>query len=163
MAVNGIQYLALRLLILMSLYVAAYDSVNATVRCQFGRPMRKQVPAEPLNGMCLRDVAAHVSKTLRSIVDEELDVSSFQKTIDKMEFTQISGSLNTKLNSLVDKLNNKLRIYIDVLKQSYNAIHSILCETENHSIYSSQVVDLNIMQDRVSDICTRVITGISYC
>lgn len=159
MAVNRIQRLALSLLILTSLCVVAYDSVNTTVRCQFGRSMRKQVPAEPLNGMYLRDVAAHVSKTLRSIVDEELGVFSFQETIDKMEFTQISGSLSMKLNSLVDKFNNKLRIYIDVLKQSYNAIHPVLCETENHSVYSSQVVGLNIMQNRVSDICTRVVTG----
>ncbi|EFN86965.1 VWFA and cache domain-containing protein 1 [Harpegnathos saltator] len=158
MAVNKIPRLILRLLILMSLYVAAHDSVNATVKCQFERPMRKQVPAEPLNGMCLRDIAVHVSKMLRSvIVAEELGVHSFQEMIDKMEFTQISGNLIVKLNSLVDKFNNKLRAYIDVLKQSYNTIHPVLCKTQDYSVYSSQMVGLNIMQDKVSDVCTRIV------
>ncbi|XP_014480142.1 PREDICTED: VWFA and cache domain-containing protein 1 [Dinoponera quadriceps] len=158
MAVNGIPYLALRLLILMGLYVAAHDTANGTVRCQFGKPMRKQVPAEPLNGVCLRDVAAQVSEKLRSIVDEELGVSSFQETIDKMEFTQISG---TKLSLLVDKLNNKLRMYSDFLVQSYDVIQSVLSETQDHSIFSSQIASLNIMQDRVSDMCTRLITALA--
>lgn len=163
MAVNRIAYLALMLLILTSVYVAAYDSDNTTVRCQFGRPMRKQVPAEPLHGLCLQDIAVHVSTTLRSFGEEELGVPFLQDMINKMEFTQISGSLSAKLNSLVDKFNNKLKMYIDVLNQSYNAIYSVLSKTQDHSVYSSQMVDLNIIQDRVSDVCTRIITGTSYC
>lgn len=163
MAVNKILYLTL-LIILINLYAAANNDTvtNATVKCQSGKPLRKQVSAEPLNGMCLRDVVRYLSKRLRSIVDEELGVSSFQDTINKMEFTNISSNLDARLNALVDKFNNKLRTHIDVLKQGYNAIYSILSKGI-HTVYSSQTVDLDIMQmNRVSDICSQIITGISY-
>lgn len=162
MAVNKITYLTVRLLILTNLYVIAYDSVNDTIRCQFGRSVRKQVPAEPLNGMCLQDVAGHVSQTLRCISNEELGVSSFQRIIDNVEFARMSSSLAAKLSLLVNKYSNKLMMYIDILNQSYNAIHPVLSKTQDHSVYSSQTIDLNIIQDRVPDMCTRVITGI-YC
>ncbi|XP_070171282.1 VWFA and cache domain-containing protein 1 isoform X1 [Polyergus mexicanus] len=159
MAVNKILYLIL-LIILINLYTAASDDTvtNATVKCQTGKPLRKQVSAEPLNGMCLRDVVRYMSKRLRSIVDEELGVSSFQDTVNKMEFTNISSNLDARLNALVDKFNNKLRTHIDVLKQGYNAIYSILSKGI-HTVYSSQTVDLDIMQmNKVSDICSQIIT-----
>lgn len=163
MAVNKILYLTL-LIVLINLYAAANDDAvtNVTVKCQSGKPLRKQVSAEPLNGMCLRDIIGHLSKRLRSIMDEELGVSSFQDTINKLEFANISINLDARLNALVDKFNNKLRTHIDILKQGYNAIYSILSKGI-HTIYSSQTVDLDIMQmNRVSDICTQIITGISY-
>ncbi|XP_072753876.1 VWFA and cache domain-containing protein 1 [Anoplolepis gracilipes] len=156
MAVNKILYLALPI-ILTYFYVAANEVINATVKCQSGRSLRKQVSVEPLNGMCLRDVVVYLSKKLQSIVDEELGVSSFQDKIDKMEYANISSNLDARLNALVDKFNNKLRTHIDVLKQGYNAIYSILSK-EIRTIYSSQTVDLDMMQNRVSDICSEIIT-----
>lgn len=163
MVVNKLLYLALPI-ILTNLYVAANDDgvVNATVKCQSSKSLRKQVSVEPLNGMCLRDVVVYLSKRLRSIIDEELGASSFQDTIDKMGFANISSNLDARLNALVDKFNNKLRTHIDVLKQSYNAIYSILSKGIR-TVYSSQMVDLDMIQmNRVSDICTQIITGISY-
>jgi len=163
MAVNKILYLLLPI-ILTNTYVVANDDgvTNVTVKCQTGKSLRKQVSAEPLNGMCLRDVVGYLSKRLRSIVDEELGASSFQDTISKMEFANISSNLDARLNALVDKFNNKLRTHMDVLKQGYNAIYSILSK-EVRAVYSSQTVDLDVMQmNRVSDICTQIITGILY-
>ncbi|CAL1673299.1 unnamed protein product [Lasius platythorax] len=159
MVVNKLLYLALPI-ILTNLYVAANDDgvVNATVKCQSSKSLRKQVSVEPLNGMCLRDVVVYLSKRLRSVVDEELGASSFQDTIDRMGFANISSNLDARLNALVDKFNNKLRTHIDVLKQSYNAIYSILSKGIR-TVYSSQMVDLDMIQmNRVSDICTQIIT-----
>lgn len=144
----------------MNFYVIANDDVNATVKCQFNKPMRKQVPAEPLNGTCLRDAVVHLSKTLRSVVDEELGVSVFQKM--NTDFTHAISDLNMRLNSLVDIFNNKLRSYDDILKQSYNAIHPILSKKQDYSAYSSQMVNLDITQNRVTDVCTEIITGIFF-
>ncbi|GAB1860644.1 VWFA and cache domain-containing protein 1 [Camponotus japonicus] len=162
MAVNKILYLLLPI-ILTNTYVVANDDgvTNVTVKCQTGKSLRKQVSAEPLNGMCLRDVVGYLSKRLRSIVDEELGASSFQDTISKMEFANISSNLDARLNALVDKFNNKLRTHMDVLKQGYNAIYSILSK-EVRAVYSSQTVDLDVMQmNRVSDICTQIITELA--
>lgn len=164
MPVNKILCLALPI-ILTNLYVAANDGgsvINATVKCQSGKSLRKQVSVEPLNGMCLRDVVVYLSKRLRSVVDEELGVSSFQDTIGKIEFANISSNLDARLNALVDKFNNKLRTHNDVLKQGYNAIYSILSKGIR-TVYSSQMVDLNMIQmNRASDICTQIVTGIIY-
>ncbi|XP_012215377.1 VWFA and cache domain-containing protein 1 isoform X2 [Linepithema humile] len=161
MAVNMILYLSLALSILTNFYVIANDDVNATIKCQFSKPMRKQVPAEPLNGMCLRDAVVHLSKTLQSIVDKELGVSVFQKMINKMEFIHTLSDMDMRLNSLVDKFNNKLRSYDDILKQSYNAIYPILSKKQDYSAYSSQMVNLDITQNRVTDICTEIMTALT--
>jgi len=160
MVINRILYFSLTLLILTNFYVAANDDINVTsIKYQSGKPLRKQVPAEPLNGMYLRDAVVHLSQALQSIVDEELGVSSFQKIIDKMEFTNISNSIDTRLNLLVDKFNNKLKSYTDILEQGYNAVHLIL--SKNQSVSSSQMASLNIAQNIVSDTCTQIATGIS--
>jgi hypothetical protein len=159
MVINRILYLSLTLSILTNFYVAANDDVNVTsIKYQSGK-VRKQVPAEPLNGMYLRDAVVHLSQALQSIVDEELGISSFQRIINKMEFTNVSNNMDTRLNLLVDKFNNKLKSYTDVLEQSYNAVHLIL--SKNQSISSSQMASLNIAQNIVSDICTQIATGIS--
>ncbi|XP_011875650.1 PREDICTED: VWFA and cache domain-containing protein 1 [Vollenhovia emeryi] len=155
MAVNKILYFGLAL-VLTNLYVAANNGVTS-VKCQFGKPMRKQVSAEPLNGMCLRDIASHLSKTLQSIVDEELGASSFQKMIDKMEFVNASGNLDAKISALVDKFDNKLMSYINIFKQVYKVIYNILTRNPLPAIYSSQIVDYDMMEmNRVSDICTDI-------
>lgn len=162
MAVNKILYFILPIILLNIYIVANNDSVtNVTVKCQTGKSLRKQVSAEPLNGMCLRDVVVFLSKRLRFIVDEELGVSSFQDTINKMEFANISSNLDARLNALVDKFNNKLRTHIDVLKQGYNIVYSMLKGIP--VAYSSQTADLHLMQmNRLLHICPEIITGVSY-
>ncbi|KAG5317114.1 CAHD1 protein, partial [Acromyrmex heyeri] len=154
MALNKILYLGL-VLILINLCVASNDDI---ARCQFGKSMRKQVPAESLNGTCLRDVVMRLSKMLRSVVDEELGASSFQEMINKIEFTNVSSNLDTKLSALVDKFNNKLAAHIDVFNQVYEVIHRVLAHGPLPNIYSSQLVDYDIMEmNRVSNICTDII------
>lgn len=162
MAVNKILYLG-SALILTNLCVAANDDIIDTVKCQFGKPMHRQVSAEPLNGMCLRDIVSHLSKTLRSIVDEELGTSSFQEMINKMEFVNVSSNLDAKISALVDKFDNKLMSYIDIFKQVYKVIHRILTRNPLPAIYSSQIVDYDMMEmNRVSDICTDIMKGIYH-
>ncbi|EZA55990.1 VWFA and cache domain-containing protein [Ooceraea biroi] len=152
------------MLVSTNFYVAANDGVTSnitSIKCQSGKPLRKQVPAEPLNGLCLRDAAVHLSRALRSIVDEELGVSSFQETIDKMEFANISSSVDTRLNLLVDKFNKKLKSYVDVLEHGYNAVHLILSKTQDKPMCSSQVASLDIEQNSVSDMCTQIVTALA--
>ncbi|XP_011704249.1 PREDICTED: VWFA and cache domain-containing protein 1 [Wasmannia auropunctata] len=136
---------------------AADDGGGVAARCQFGKPMRKQVPAEPLNGMCLRDVATHLSRTLRSVADEELGASSFQAMINEMEFTNVSGNLDAKLSALVEKLDGKLTSHVDVFKQVHEVIRHTLARNSLPTIYSSQLADYDMMEmNRASDICTDV-------
>lgn len=156
MAVNKILYLS-SVLILINLCVASNDDAT-----RFGKSMRKQVPAEPLNGMYLRDVVMHLSKMLRSVVDEELGASSFQEMINKIEFTNVSNNLDLKLSALVDKFNNKLAAHINVFNQVYEIVHRILAHNPLSNIYSSQLVDYDMEMNRVSNICTDVIKGSFY-
>lgn len=159
MAVNKILYLDLVISIVTSLYVAADSGVNNTMKCPVNKFMRKQVPAEPLNGMCMGDVVMYLSKALHSIVDKELSISSFQEMINDMEFTNIADNLNIQLNLLVDKFNNKLRLFLDILKQSYNIIYPILSKTQDQSVYFNQMIELDIIPKRIPNICSQVITG----
>ncbi|XP_011631150.1 VWFA and cache domain-containing protein 1 isoform X1 [Pogonomyrmex barbatus] len=154
---NAVMTAILYVLILTNFCVAANDGAANAAKCQFGKPMRKQVPAEPLNGECLRDLVVHLSKVLRVIVDDELGASSFQEMIDKMEFVNVSNSLDAKLTVLVDKFNNKLRLHVDVFKQVYEVIHHILIQDPRPAIYSSQMVDYDMMElNKISDICTDI-------
>ncbi|XP_024880040.1 VWFA and cache domain-containing protein 1 [Temnothorax curvispinosus] len=154
--VNTILYLSSALL-LTNLCVAVNDGVADAVKCQFGKPTRKQVLAEPLNGMCLRDVVSHLSKTLRSVVDEELGAFSFQELIDKMEFVDVSSNLDAKLSALVDKFNNKLMSHIDVFEQVHEIVYRLLTHKPFPVIYSSRIVEYDMMEmNRVSDICTDI-------
>lgn len=149
-------------LILTNLCVATNDSITDS-KCQFGKPMRKQMSVESLNGMCLRDIVSHLSKTLQSVVDEELGASSFQKMIDKMEFVNVSSNLDAKISALVDKFDNKLMSHIDIFKQVYKIIYRILTRNLLPAIYSSQIIDYDMMEiNRVSDICTDIMKGIYY-
>lgn len=159
-AINKILYLSLMSSVLIKFHIIADDEINITsVNCQSSKSLRKQLPAEPLNGVCLRDAVVHLSQTLRSTVDEELGVSSFQRIINKMEFANISSSAETKLNALVDKFNNKLRSYKEVLEYGYNAVRLILSKAENQSLCSSQMASLNVPQNVIPDTCTQIVTG----
>lgn len=159
--VNKILYLSLAL-ILINLCIATNDSI-ADSKCQFSKPMRKQMSVESLNGMCLRDIVLHLSKTLQSVVDEELGTSSFQEMINKMEFINVSSNLDAKMSALVDKFDNKLMSHIDVFKQVYKIIYHILTRNPLPAIYSSQIIDYDIMEiNKVSDICTDIMKGIYY-
>ncbi|XP_012277119.1 VWFA and cache domain-containing protein 1 [Orussus abietinus] len=134
------------------------DDVRATnIKCQFGKPMRKQIDAEPLAGTCLRDIVLQLSKTLRSIGNEELGVTAFQEIIDKLEFVNFSEGLDVRLMTLVDKLNAKLSYYVDLLRQSNDVIQPILLKTRNHPSYSNQNIRMDLMQGRVSDICVQIL------
>lgn len=160
--VNKILYLGTALM-LMNLCVSANSNVADAVKCQLGKSMRKQVSAEPLNGMCLQDIVSHLSKMLRSVLDEELDASSFQEMINKLEFVNASSNLDAKLSALVDKFDNKLMSHVDILKQVYKVTYGILARNPLPAIYSSQIVDYDMMEmNRVSDICTDIMKGI-YC
>lgn len=162
-AVNKILYLGTLMLMSLCISVNANSSVADAVKCQFGKSIRKQVSAEPLNGMCLQDVVSHLSKTLRSTIDEELCASSFQETLNKMEFVNVSSSLDAKLSALVDKFDNKLMSHIDTFKQVYKVIYRILARNPIPAIYSSQIVDYDIMEmNRVSDMCSDIMKGIYY-
>ncbi|XP_076223132.1 VWFA and cache domain-containing protein 1 isoform X2 [Nomia melanderi] len=155
MIVGRIVYLGLIVTVLANLPSSAENNLPGDVNCQFGKSSRKQVNAEPLNGTCLRDIVIRLSNEFRSITDAELGLTSFQQILDAMEFTNITGSLNTRLILLVDKLNNKLLSYVELLRQSYNVVKSILAKNEAQFAYSG-IGGLDTMSGKLSDFCSQI-------
>ncbi|OAD54774.1 VWFA and cache domain-containing protein 1 [Eufriesea mexicana] len=143
--------------VLVNVHSSVDESSSANVKCQFGKTLRKQVNAEPLNGTCLRDIIIRLSNEFRSITDAELGLKPFQKMLNEMEFMNVSSSLNTRLNLLVDKLNNKLLSYAELLKQSYNIIQPILAKNENQFDYSESTNGLDIVSNGLADFCSQIV------
>lgn len=148
----------LLILFLTLLAVVAEDNLEAP-KCQLSRPLKKQVAVRPLAGMCLQDAVVILSKTLRTIGNEELGVTSFQEKLDKLDFVNISSSLDTRLKNLADRLDAKLTSYSDLLKLSSNVIHQILVE-RSYSVYNDGRNKLDLLGDKSSDICTEIANGL---
>nr|XP_033342707.1 VWFA and cache domain-containing protein 1 [Megalopta genalis] len=142
-------------IVLAILPASVENNSTSDVNCQFGKSSRKQVNAEPLNGTCLRDIVIRLSNEFRSITDAELGLTSFQQILDAMEFTNATGSLNTRLSFLVDKLNNKLLSYVEILKQSYDVVQSILAKNKDQFTYSA-IGGLDTVSNKLSDFCSQI-------
>ncbi|XP_012148021.2 VWFA and cache domain-containing protein 1 isoform X1 [Megachile rotundata] len=160
MIVKKILHLGLIVTVFLNLYGVAEEESTTDAKCQFGKTLRKQVNAEPLNGTCLRDIVIRLSNEFRSITDSELGFKSFEKILDEMEFVNISNSLNVKLNVLVDKLNNKLSSYAELLKQSYHIVQPILAKNEEQFIHSGSINGLDISSG-LSDFCSQIVQALA--
>lgn len=159
MFVKRILQLGFTVAVLVNVHSSIDESSSANVKCQFGKTLRKQVNAEPLNGTCLRDIIVRLSNEFRSITDTELGLKPFQKMLNEMEFMNVTSNLNTRLNLLVDKLNNKLLSYSELLKQSYNIIQPILAKNENQFDYSESTNGLDIVSNGLADFCSQITQG----
>ncbi|XP_015599863.1 VWFA and cache domain-containing protein 1 [Cephus cinctus] len=159
MAVNGILYFILAYSMLI--YVEANDEQDSTIKCQFGKPLRNQIEAEPLDGTCLREIVVEFSRALSSISDEELGVTAFQGMLDKLQYVNVSTGLEEKLGILVDKLNAKLKSYVDLIRRSNDVIQPILLRKQNDIIYPSQNIRLELTQNRVTDICSQIVAALA--
>ena len=126
---------------------------NSVPKCQFGKSSRKQIDVLPLKGVCLRDMVVHLSNNLHSLSGDELGVTKFQGMLDKLEFVDSITSLTTRLGDLTKNLNDKLKRYTDLLKDSNSVIHPIILK-QGHDIYSSNQRSDNTI--RPSDICSKV-------
>lgn len=142
--------------VLVNVRSSTDESTDANASCEFGRTLRKQVNAEPLNGTCLRDIVARLSGEFRSITDAELGLKPFQKMLDEMEFANVSSSLNMRLSLLVDKLNNKLLSYAKLLRQSYSIVEPILARSEDHFEHTGFASRLDLTSNGLADFCSRV-------
>ncbi|XP_053982206.1 VWFA and cache domain-containing protein 1 [Hylaeus volcanicus] len=160
MVVGRILHLGLVVTVLVNLRFLAGENSSTDAKCQFGKTLRKQVNAELLNGTCLRDIVARLSNEFRSMTDMELGLTSFQKMLDAMEFTNVSNNLNTRLNLLIDKLNNKLSSYVELLEQSYNVVQPILSSTEEQFIRSGSMYRLDVISSKLSDFCSQVMQAL---
>ncbi|XP_076757338.1 VWFA and cache domain-containing protein 1 isoform X2 [Xylocopa sonorina] len=156
MIVERMLQLGLAVTLLVNVYSTADDNSTVDAKCQFGKTLRKQVNAEPLNGTCLRDIVARLSNEFRTITDAELGLKPFQKMLGEMEFTNATNSLNMRLSLLVDKLNNKLLSYAELLKQSYNIIQPILERNGNHFDYSGSINRLDLISNGLADFCSHI-------
>ena len=145
--------------VLVNVRSSTDESTGANASCEFGRTLRKQVNAEPLNGTCLRDIVARLSGEFRSITDAELGLKPFQKMLDEMEFVNVSSSLNMRLSLLVDKLNNKLLSYAKLLRQSYSIVEPILARSENQFEQTGSVSRLDPTLNGLADFCSRIAQG----
>lgn len=153
-------------LIYLLLNNAKTEETNKNVTCQLEKPLRKQIEAEPLNGRCLRDIVLQFAKALRTISNDELGITIFQEMLDKQEFVNISSGPSVKLKNLVDKLDNKLKSYIELLRQSISVIQQTLMKQSLNN-YQSQAFQLNFVRNRVSldekfDVCSQISTGKFY-
>ncbi|KAG7208330.1 hypothetical protein KM043_014566 [Ampulex compressa] len=158
MAIKVISCVALLLYIFIRSPTLAEEGPNNVTKCQFGKISRKQVNAEPLNGVCLRDIVLHLSEVLRSIADKELGVAFFHNFLEKLEFANISNNLDVRLNVLADKFDTKLESYLNLIKQSSSIIEPLL--SKKHE-YHQGSIGLDIMQNTVSDICSQIITALA--
>ncbi|XP_015437765.1 PREDICTED: LOW QUALITY PROTEIN: VWFA and cache domain-containing protein 1 [Dufourea novaeangliae] len=156
MVVRRIFQLGVVATVLVNLHSSAEENSSGDAKCQFGKTLRKQVNAEPLNGTCLRDIVVRLSNEFRSITDVELGLTSFQQMLDAMEFTNTSSSLNWRLNLLGDKLNNKLLSYVKLLRQSNNILQPILAKNEDEFSYPGSVEGLDIVSSKLSDFCLEI-------
>lgn len=160
MVVEKILHLGFIVIVLVGLHSSAEENSNTDAKCQFGKTLRKQVNAEPLNGTCLRDIVVRLSNEFRSITDAELGLMSFQKMLDEMEFVNISSNLNMRLSLLVDKLNNKLLSYEDLLRQSYNVILPILVKNEDQFLYTGSINGFDTISSKLSEFCSQVVQSL---
>ncbi|XP_046425464.1 VWFA and cache domain-containing protein CG16868 [Neodiprion fabricii] len=147
----AVEYLPIRVLGLVILFIiqanADFTDNGSVVNCRVDKPLRKQIEVEPLNGSCLRDIVNQVSKTLRNVGNEELGITSFQETLDRLEFNRVRDDLNVKLKSLTNKLNAKLQSYIDFLTRSNDLVQPILNAKSSNEIYSNLPRSSNICDE----------------
>lgn len=126
-------------IVLLAFVVSCYAEekpVKSPPKCQFGKSSRKQIPVTPLKEKCLRDIVVQLADSFQNLTNEELGVPKFQAMLDKLEFVDTITTLNTRLGDLTKNLNDKLRRYTDLLKDSNSVIQPILLKQE-HDIYSS--------------------------
>lgn len=156
MIVKRILQLGFLVTVLVNVHSSADESTSVNAKCQFGKTLRKQVNAEPLNGTCLRDIVVRLSNEFRSITDAELGLKPFQRMLGEMEFMNVSSSLNMRLSLLVDKLNNKLLSYAKLVKQSYNIIEPILAKNEDQFDYFESMNGLELLSNGLADFCSQI-------
>lgn len=152
MASSRIFFFILLSIILRCMAVMDERLSSSVPKCQFGRSNRKQIDVSPLNGVCLRDMVVHLSKNLHSLTDDELGTTKFQGMLDKLDFVDSVTTLKTRLNDLTKNLNDKLKRYTDLLRDSNNVIQPILLE-QGRDIYSNKKPD---SASRSSDTCAKI-------
>lgn len=146
-------------ILLVQFFVGA-NTINGTSSdCQIRRPLRKQVEAEPLAGMCLKDIVVRFSKTLRSIGTEELGLTAFQEMLDRLDLAKTQYSLDEALENLVSKINSKLSSYDKLLEQCDNAIQSILLNEHYYSGYADETMDSSHSPKESADLCSQIENG----
>lgn len=129
--------------------------LNSIVKCQFGKSPRKQIEVMPLNGVCLRDMVVHLSNSLINLSKEELGVLKFQKMLDQLEFVDSITMLNNRLNDLAKNLNDKLKKYTALLRDSNSVLQPVLLK-QGQDIYSNVKSDSN-----KPDICSKIIDALA--
>ena len=146
----------LAILVVNQASLCGAKDATSTNNCQIQRPLRKQVEAEPLAGMCLKDIVDRFSKTLRSFSDDELGITLFQETIDKLDLVQTFQGPETVLKDLVEKLNAKLRSYDELLEQCDKAIQDILLKERYFTVYPGESTGQGYLARETVGLCTQI-------
>lgn len=141
--------------------VGAKDFSGMSRECQIRRPLRKQVEAEPLAGMCLKDIVVRLSKALRSIGNEELGLTAFQEMLDRLDITRSEEDPDSALASLVDKLNAKLASYDQLLELCDKSIQGILLKEQFYTLYDEDSVGSEHSARESAGLCTQIEHGAS--
>ncbi|XP_034936002.1 VWFA and cache domain-containing protein 1 [Chelonus insularis] len=132
------------------------ENDNDGVECQFGRALRKQVKPTPLGGMCLKDIVSRLSKTLRSIGNDELGLKEFQRMLDQLDFYEVPDDPAAALESLVDNINLQLEKFYDILQRSLDIVSPMLEKNLYEQYLYSEQSQFPAQQEKSRDFCTQV-------
>lgn len=132
---------------------------NNVVECQLGRALRKQVKPTPLGGMCLKDIVVRLSKTLRSIGNDELGLVQFQLMLDQLDFIEVPDEPESSLKTLVNDIDAQLEKFLDILERSLDIVAPIIkSNTYDHS-YLDHDQELQVQREQSFDFCKQIEDG----
>ncbi|XP_057341737.1 VWFA and cache domain-containing protein 1 [Microplitis mediator] len=137
------------------------DSINP-VECQLGRALRKQVKPTPLGGMCLKDIVIRLSKTLRSIGNDELGLVQFQRMLDQLDFIQVPDEPDSSLKTLVNDIDSQLEKFLDILERSLDIVAPVIkINTYDHS-YLDHSQELQVQRLKSGDFCKQIEDALAF-
>ncbi|XP_074098201.1 VWFA and cache domain-containing protein 1 [Cotesia typhae] len=135
---------------------------NNVVECQLGRALRKQVKPTPLGGMCLKDIVVRLSKTLRSIGNDELGLVQFQRMLDQLDFIEVPDEPESSLKTLVNDIDAQLEKFLDILERSLDIVAPIIkSNTYDHS-YLDHDQELQAQREQSLDFCKQIEDALAF-
>ncbi|XP_014215011.1 VWFA and cache domain-containing protein 1 [Copidosoma floridanum] len=147
-------------LIVVASSSAIQDDTNNAPKCQFGKSPRKQIDVTALDGMCLRDMVVHLSKHLYTLGEDELGVGKFQGILDRLVFVDLVTTISARLNDLAKSLNDKLKKYTDLLRESNSVVQPILLK-QGQDVYLSFGRKTDTASGKPSDTCSKIIDALA--
>ncbi|KAK0095373.1 hypothetical protein PV326_008544 [Microctonus aethiopoides] len=134
------------------------------IECQLGRTLRKQVKPTPLDGMCLKDIVARLSRTIRTIGNDELGLTKFQEMLDQLEFIEVPAEFESEFESLVDNLTWKIFTVFRIFDRTEHNLYPIF--NPNSVIHSQFKLhhpqNLPKSSEKIANLCLAIENALSF-